>query len=191
MVIPSCRSYMGHTFRVLVTYVGYVSPSSLPIRANGIFHGDCGAPLISRGGLLRWSPPPGLLFSKKIREGSRSRAQQSRAQRSRAQDGGRGRGVEVAGLRSWGRGCWAEVAGSSRGRSREAEPRSRSTSSEVKDRADVASSKTLRSERGLESSVAGSWSQGRGRRVEPGSRSSGTAKGFRTVDGGAVEASSD
>ncbi|PKI74403.1 hypothetical protein CRG98_005167 [Punica granatum] len=90
-----------------------------------------------------------------------------------------------------GRGRWAEVARFCQGQGREAEPKSKSTSSKVEDRADVASFETLRSERGLESRVARSRLRGQGRKVEPGLRSSGTAERITTVDGGAVEASSD
>ncbi|PKI34281.1 hypothetical protein CRG98_045332 [Punica granatum] len=89
-------------------------------------------------------------------------------ERARGSQGGSlGRGVNVAGPRS-------------RGRGQKAKPRSRSTSSEVEDRANVASSKILRSERRLESRVARLRREAKVAR----SRSSGTAEGFMTVDGG-------
>ncbi|PKI61163.1 hypothetical protein CRG98_018483 [Punica granatum] len=96
-------------------------------------------------------------------------------QQSRAGKGSAAGGVYRATSKDTrGRGCAVEPGS-------RVEPGSSSTSSEVEDRADVASFETLRSKRGLELRFARS----RGSEV---AGSSGTAE--RIVDSGAVEASS-
>ncbi|PKI37245.1 hypothetical protein CRG98_042372 [Punica granatum] len=83
----------------------------------------------------------------------------------------------------------SQGGGGGGGGGRGVESGSRSTWSEVEDRADVASAETLRSNKRARVEVCGVAVAGvRGRRVEPGSRWSGMAE--RIVDGGAVETSS-